>query len=86
MPRGVRELHAEVLEKNLCAGCGMCVGMCPYLKTIEEKVAVVHPCGLEEGNCYLACPRGLTDLLWGKRLASILKPSRWGWRQPGRWS
>jgi coenzyme F420-reducing hydrogenase beta subunit len=36
--------------------------MCPYLKTIEEKVAVIHPCGLEEGSCYLVCPRGLTDL------------------------
>ncbi|MBS3975693.1 MAG: Coenzyme F420 hydrogenase/dehydrogenase, beta subunit C-terminal domain [Syntrophomonadaceae bacterium] len=62
MPRGVRELQAEVLDRNLCAGCGMCVGMCPYLKTIEEKVAVIHPCGLEEGNCYLVCPRGLIDL------------------------
>jgi len=62
MPKGVRELQAEVLDQNMCAGCGMCVGMCPYLKTMEEKVVVIHPCGLEEGNCYMVCPRGMTDI------------------------
>ncbi|KKM10096.1 hypothetical protein SY88_15770 [Clostridiales bacterium PH28_bin88] len=62
MPKGARDLQAEVLDKNLCTGCGMCVGMCPYIKTVDEKVAVIHPCGLEDGNCYRVCPRTATDL------------------------
>ncbi len=55
-------MQAEVLEKNLCTGCGMCVGMCPYIKTVDERVAVIHPCGLEDGNCYRVCPRTETNL------------------------
>ncbi len=62
MPKGIRELQAEVLEQDLCTGCGMCVGMCPYIKTAAERVAVIHPCGLTDGNCYRVCPRGETDM------------------------
>lgn len=55
--KGPEDLKKEVLDRDLCAACGMCVGMCPYIKTVREKIVVVHPCGIKEGNCYGVCPR-----------------------------
>ncbi|WP_366924251.1 Coenzyme F420 hydrogenase/dehydrogenase, beta subunit C-terminal domain [Metallumcola ferriviriculae] len=54
-------LGQEVMDQGLCTGCGLCVGMCPYIKSINERVAVIHPCGKEDGNCYKICPKTLTD-------------------------
>lgn len=62
MSKGPRDLQREVLDRDLCTTCGLCVGLCPYLKTIRERVAVIFPCGLDEGNCYAVCPRTETDL------------------------
>ena len=51
-----------MLDKNLCTACGACAGLCPYIYTVREKVAVIYPCGLAEGNCYRVCPRTPTAL------------------------
>lgn len=54
---GPERLKNEVMASGLCAGCGACVGLCPYIYATEEKVAMVHSCGLENGNCHRVCPR-----------------------------
>ncbi|HBV95929.1 MAG: hypothetical protein JL50_04735 [Peptococcaceae bacterium BICA1-7] len=70
--KGPGDLIREVLEQNQCTVCGLCVGMCPYIKTVSQKVAIIHSCGLKEGNCYKACPRTginlpeLDDMVFGQ--------------------
>ncbi len=60
--KGPDELQAEVQQADLCTGCGMCVGLCPYIKEMEEKVAIIERCGRSDGRCYRFCPRTATDL------------------------
>ncbi len=54
-------LQEQVMQKGNCTGCGMCVGLCPYVKAIGENIAYVHNCELEDGNCFQVCPRTQTD-------------------------
>jgi coenzyme F420 hydrogenase subunit beta len=58
---GPADLEARVLSTDLCAGCGACLGHCPYLKTLGERVAFVHACSLAEGRCFSVCPRTALD-------------------------
>ncbi|MBI2529437.1 MAG: Coenzyme F420 hydrogenase/dehydrogenase, beta subunit C-terminal domain [Candidatus Rokubacteria bacterium] len=58
---GPRDLQARVLETGLCTACGACLGHCPYLKTLGERVAFIHPCPLPEGRCFEVCPRAALD-------------------------
>lgn len=60
--KGPGDLKKEVLDSGLCTACGMCVGMCPYIKTIKEKIVIIQSCGLKEGNCYRVCPRTGVDV------------------------
>ena len=60
--KGSLELQNEVMNAGMCTACGLCVGMCPYIKTAGERVAVIYPCGLAEGDCYKICPRTPADL------------------------
>jgi coenzyme F420 hydrogenase subunit beta len=62
MKKGPDELQAEVQQADLCTGCGMCVGLCPYIKEMDEKVAMIERCGRPDGRCYRFCPRTTTDL------------------------
>lgn len=62
MNKGPDELQTEVQQADLCTGCGMCVGLCPYLKEMDEKVALIERCGRSDGRCYRFCPRTATDL------------------------
>ncbi|MHB8156743.1 MAG: Coenzyme F420 hydrogenase/dehydrogenase, beta subunit C-terminal domain [Desulfocucumaceae bacterium] len=59
---GQDQLKAGIIEKNLCSGCGMCVGLCPYIKTSGDRIKVIHACGLKEGTCYKACPKTFLDV------------------------
>ena len=68
--KGGKELKEEVQDKGFCTLCGLCVGRCPYIKSLEDKIAVVFPCGIEEGKCYAACPRTFTD--WDAVEAQVL--------------
>ncbi|HZK84197.1 MAG TPA: Coenzyme F420 hydrogenase/dehydrogenase, beta subunit C-terminal domain [Desulfosporosinus sp.] len=54
-------LKQEVIESGNCTRCGLCVGMCPYIKTLNERIAFIHDCGREDGNCYRICPRTPSD-------------------------
>lgn len=58
---GPQALQDHVLSADLCAGCGACLGYCPYLKTLGERVAFIHPCPRSDGRCYEVCPRTAMD-------------------------
>ena len=60
-PKLYMRLKQEVMESGECTHCGLCVGMCPYIKTLDERIAFIHDCGREDGNCYRICPRTPTD-------------------------
>lgn len=59
--KGVRDLKKEVMDAGWCVSCGVCVEACPYIKALGDRVAVIHDCGLDDGNCYKICPRTETD-------------------------
>jgi len=54
-------LKKNVLEESLCTGCGACVGLCPYQVIYHDRTVQLHSCDLEDGRCYVYCPRTLTD-------------------------
>jgi coenzyme F420 hydrogenase subunit beta len=60
--RGGLSLRADVIDRGLCAGCGACVGMCPYLVAYRGRVVALDDCAVEQGRCYAFCPRTATDL------------------------
>ncbi|MBE0479840.1 MAG: Coenzyme F420 hydrogenase/dehydrogenase, beta subunit C-terminal domain [Dehalococcoidia bacterium] len=60
--KGSLNLENEVLNQSLCTSCGACVNICPYIKVVKDRVAVVEPCGITDGHCYDYCPRTPTDI------------------------
>ena len=62
MPKGPRDLITDVLDQNLCTGCGLCVALCPNIIAVRERIAVIRDCGLTEGLCYAVCPRTETNM------------------------
>jgi coenzyme F420 hydrogenase subunit beta len=60
--KGPKALREEVLDAGLCTVCGMCLGLCPYLEEMEENVAFISDCRIDQGRCYAVCPRTETDL------------------------
>ncbi len=56
-----KRLQQEVIQTELCTSCGMCIGLCPYIKSFKEKTAFIHQCQVDDGKCYNICPRGETD-------------------------
>ncbi len=59
---GPKELQSDVLQKNLCAGCGACVSLCPYFKTHRGKTSAMFQCSRESGRCNAFCPKTGVDL------------------------
>ena len=62
MNRGLKGLEEKVLERDLCAACGACLSLCPYLQSWKGRVVKLDPCSLEEGRCFAYCPRTEVDL------------------------
>ncbi|MBN1221689.1 MAG: Coenzyme F420 hydrogenase/dehydrogenase, beta subunit C-terminal domain [Candidatus Aminicenantes bacterium] len=94
---GADELLRDVLQKDICSGCGGCVDLCPYLKNYRGKTIMVFPCTLAEGRCYAHCPMAEVDLdelskkMWnkpyeGRPLGTYLKilSSKAGKKMPSR--
>jgi len=59
---GPNELIEDVINKDLCIGCGACVEQCPYLKNYRGKTAMLFPCTLSRGRCFAFCPKAEVDL------------------------
>ena len=59
--KGMAELFKEVINKDLCALCGACIGDCPYTVFYRGKIRMLDLCTREEGHCYGYCPRTYTD-------------------------
>ncbi len=54
---GSAELREDVLERNLCIGCGACMELCPYFLSHRGKTAMLFSCSLSEGRCHAYCPK-----------------------------
>ncbi|WP_347488976.1 Coenzyme F420 hydrogenase/dehydrogenase, beta subunit C-terminal domain [Desulfoscipio sp. XC116] len=59
---GQERLKNDILSGDLCSVCGLCVGLCPYIKTRRDRVRVIYHCGLDEGTCYSVCPKTGLDV------------------------
>lgn len=60
--RGLKALEEKVFGRDLCAACGACLSLCPYLRSWKGKVVKLDDCKLEEGRCFAYCPRTEVDL------------------------
>jgi coenzyme F420 hydrogenase subunit beta len=56
-PTSLDALKREVLGTPQCAACGACVGFCPYIISLRDRVAGLEGCRKEDGRCYRFCPR-----------------------------
>ena len=75
--KGLKGLEEKVFNQGLCAACGACLSLCPYLRSWKGKVVKLDDCNLEEGRCFAYCPRTEVDLdkvynkIFGKRYEEI---------------
>lgn len=60
--RGLKALEEKVFSRDLCASCGACLSLCPYLRSWKGRVVKLDDCNLEEGRCFAYCPRTDIDL------------------------
>jgi coenzyme F420 hydrogenase subunit beta len=60
--RGLEGLEKKVISQGLCAACGACLSLCPYLRSWKGRVVKLDDCNLEEGRCFAYCPRTEVDL------------------------
>lgn len=61
MNEGQKGLEQKVLSTGLCAACGACLALCPYLRTRQGRVVKLDDCDLATGRCYAYCPRSRVD-------------------------
>ena len=59
---GSQALIENVIEQNLCIGCGACIALCPYFKSYKGKTANLFDCSLSTGRCFAYCPKVEVDL------------------------
>jgi coenzyme F420 hydrogenase subunit beta len=60
--KGLKALEEKVFNQGLCAACGACLSLCPYLRSWKGRVVKLDDCNLEEGRCFAYCPRTEVDL------------------------
>ncbi|MCP4668360.1 MAG: hypothetical protein GY849_18605, partial [Deltaproteobacteria bacterium] len=61
MHKGLEALEKKVFSKGLCAACGACVSLCPYLGSRQGRVVKLDTCDLDQGRCFAYCPRTEVD-------------------------
>ncbi len=61
MNKGLKGLEEKVISQDLCAACGACLSLCPYLRSWKGRVVKLDNCDLEEGRCFAYCPRTEVD-------------------------
>jgi coenzyme F420 hydrogenase subunit beta len=54
-------LKKNVLDADLCTGCGACVNLCPYQTIYHDRTVQLNYCDLLDGQCALYCPRTEVD-------------------------
>ena len=59
---GSNELTEDVLNRDLCIGCGACTDLCPYMRNYKGKTTRLFPCDLPQGRCFAHCPKAEVDL------------------------
>ncbi|MEZ4526636.1 MAG: Coenzyme F420 hydrogenase/dehydrogenase, beta subunit C-terminal domain [Desulfobacterales bacterium] len=59
---GSNELFEDVIQKDICIGCGACTELCPYFQNYFGKTARIFPCDRKEGRCFAYCPKTEVDL------------------------
>jgi coenzyme F420 hydrogenase subunit beta len=55
-------LKKNVLDADLCTGCGACVNLCPYQVIYHDRTVQLNYCDLTSGQCAVYCPRNDVDL------------------------
>lgn len=60
--KGLNELKQEVINTDLCSGCGACDNLCPYIDVVKGKSVKIADCDQDQGNCYKYCPQTLIDI------------------------
>ena len=60
--KGLKALEEKVFGRDLCAVCGACLSLCPYLRSWRGRVVKLDNCNLEEGRCFAYCPRTNIEL------------------------
>ncbi len=55
-------LDTQVLQRDLCTGCGACQGLCPYWDSVHGRTVCYFDCERLDGRCQRFCPRMPTDL------------------------
>jgi coenzyme F420 hydrogenase subunit beta len=79
---GPKELQIDVLQKNMCIGCGACVSLCPYFKTHKGKTSAIFQCTRDSGRCYAYCPKTGVDL---DLLSAVMFNSRYAGDSIGKY-
>jgi coenzyme F420 hydrogenase subunit beta len=75
--KGLKALEEKVLGRDLCAACGACLSLCPYLRSFKGRVVKLDDCNLVEGRCFAYCPRTEVNLdevyqkIFGKKYEEI---------------
>ncbi len=59
---GAGQLKEDVMDRNLCIGCGACVNLCPYFGNYRGRTVQLFDCDLAEGRCFAFCPKAGVDL------------------------
>ena len=60
--KGLKALEERVFGSDLCAACGACLSLCPYLRSWKGRVVKLDNCNLDEGRCFAYCPRTEVNL------------------------